>query len=306
MGDSIEKFMLDGPLAASGLATYEVLYYDTDFAPFPLSDLQFLAKCDQIQPDAIILSSWWYECPPKLETLRVLREEWHIPIVAVWWDTCWKEFWPSVEPVLPLIDLNVVTDNPNLFFIEHNSPYFERFLPLWVPLDPKIYNHQNADRDLQVCFLGQVDGFRSKRSEYIQYLIDQKVPLSLSGTTRDKQPSHTEYVDTLKRSRIGLNFSYSVEKHVVKARVFETMLCGAMLMESENDQTTRYFVPMQDYVSFSSKEDLLQKLLYYLQHEDERSAIAARGEQKARQYYNHALFWRAVLDKLSQIQATPR
>lgn len=303
MGDSTEKFMLDGTLAASQLATFDVLCYDTDFAPSPLGDLQLLAKCDRIQPDAIILSSWWYQLHhPSIETLRFLRERWHTPLIAIWWDTCVKDFWRLVEPVLPFVDLNIVPDNPSLRFMDRNSVYFERFLPLWIPLDPGIYNCDNINRDIPVCFLGQVEGYRSNRMEYIQHILDQKIPIYLSTANRDSQPSHTDYENILKRSRMGINFSYSVDCHQLKARVFETMLCGAMLMESDNDQTSRYFVPMKDYVSFSSKNDLLEKLHYYLEHEDERAEIAARGEQKAREHYNHIEFWRVVLDRLAQIQ----
>ena len=301
MGDSTEKFMLDGTLAASDLATFEVLTYDADLAPAPQGNMQFLEHCDRLQPDAVLLSSWWYEPhpPPDLDTLRVLKKHWRFPLAAIWWDTCWKDFWPQVQPVLPLVDLNIVPDNPNLALMDRSSPWFKNFLPLWVPLDPSIYKNDHLKRDIPVSFLGQVGGYRSDRVEYIQALLDHKVPIRLSTVDRDRQPSHAEYVEVLKRSRIGINFSSSVDAHQLKARVFETMHCGAMLMESENEQTTRYFTPMQDYVSFSSKEDLIDKLRYYLAHEEECERIAASGEQKARGLYNHIKFWQAVFDRLS-------
>lgn len=303
MGDSTEKFMLDGTLAASDLATFEVLTYDADLDRAPRGNMQFLERCDHIQADAVLLSSWWYEPhpPPDLGALRSLKQNWRIPLMAIWWDTCWKDFWKEVQPVLPWVDLNIVPDNPNLALMDKTSPYFKRFLPLWVPLDPGIYKNDGLKRDIPISFLGQVGGYRSDRKEYIQALIDQQLPIRLSTVERDKQPSHAEYVDVLKRSRIGINFSSSIDAHQLKARVFETMQCGAMLMESENEQTSRYFTPMQDYVSFSSKEDLVGKLRYYLAHEDECKNIAARGEQKVRDRYNHIKFWQAVLEKLTTI-----
>ena len=76
-------------------------------------------------------------------------------------------------------------------------------------------------------------------------------------------------------------------------------------MESENPQTRCYFTPMQDYVSFDSKNDLVDKIRYYLEHEDERAEIAARGELKVRQYYNHIEFWKRVMNKLEEVKGLP-
>ena len=178
-------------------------------------------------------------------------------------------------------------------------------MPLWTPLDPSIYNNPGRDRDIQVSFWGQVGSYRSNRMPYIQHLMDNSVPICCSLFDRGQQPPHSKYVEVLKRSKIGLSFSYSVSAHQLKGRVFETMLCGAMLMESENPQTQCYFTPMQDYVSFDSKDDLVDKTRYYLEHEDERAEIAARGELKVRQYYNHVEFWKRIMDKLEEVKELP-
>lgn len=53
-------------------------------------------------------------------------------------------------------------------------------------------------------------------------------------------------------------------------------------MENENPQTRCYFTPGEDYVSFNSEDDLMDKIKYFLEHEDERLEIAAWGELKAR------------------------
>ena len=55
-------------------------------------------------------------------------------------------------------------------------------------------------------------------------------------------------------------------------------------------------------MSFDSEDDLVDKIKYFLEHEDERLEIAARGELKARQYYNHTEFWGKVINKLKEVQ----
>ena len=108
---------LDNTLRASGLGTFEVLTYDHDLSLFPLGDLQFIAKCAETRPDAVILSSWWHELRhPGIESLRFVRERLGIPLVAIWWDTCSDRFFSNLEPLLEYFDVHVVAENPNLYF----------------------------------------------------------------------------------------------------------------------------------------------------------------------------------------------
>jgi len=305
MGDSPEKFFLDNCLSATQLATYNAFYWE-DFSLFPHGDWKLLDKCRAVRLDAIILSSYNPQDykQPSVETIRILRKNWGIPIIAIWWDTCWNGFWESIQSVLPYIDIHVVPDNPLLDFIDKNKgePYYNRFLPLWVPLDPLIYFNKGCTRDINVSFFGQVGGYRSYRMKYIQHLMENNVSIYCSLFSRKQQPSHSKYVEILKKSKIVLNFSYSVDSHQLKGRVFEAMLCGAMLLENENPQTRCYFTPGEDYVSFDSEDDLVDKIKYFLEHEDERLEIAARGELKVRKYYNHIKFWRKVISKLKEVQ----
>src|SRR5262249_48762509 len=276
---------------------------------FPGGDWALLEKCRSVKPKAIILSSYdpGYPLQPSVETIRFLRRGWKIPIVAMWWDTCYAGFWPSIVPVLPYVDVHVVLDNPllNFFDAAARQQYGHRFLALWEAMDTAIYNNPRVARDVEVAFLGQVAGYRSVRMPYVQHLLDNNVPLFCSLVNRADQPSHSDYQDVLKRTKIGLNFSQSVDSDQLKSRVFETMSCGALLMENDNPQTRCYFTPMKDYVPFDSPSDLLDKIRYFLAHEDERLEIAAHGEEKVRSQFDAAHFWKAVTDKLEDVKHLP-
>lgn len=56
------------------------------------------------------------------------------------------------------------------------------------------------------------------------------------------------------------------------------------------------FVPGEDFVYYESKEDLLQKAAWYLDHEEERKTIAKNGHDKvaAGHTYRHRV--REMLD----------
>jgi hypothetical protein len=300
---STEVMHLDHTLAACGLATFDVLTYDHDLRISPLSDVQLIAKCRDIRPDAIILSSWWLApTHPSLAALRFVREEMGIPVAAIWWDSCSKAFWPSLEPVRQAFDVHVILDNPNLHLVDRADPAFERILQLWPPQDESLFK-PGASRDIPVSFLGQASAYRSYRTDTIDYLKAMNVEGRFSTSERGEQVTHELYAELMGRSRISLNFSYSVDCQQLKSRVMEVLFSGALLLESENEQTAQLFVPMQDYVPFSSKEDLVEKIRYYLEHEDELNRIAAHGRATALKHYGSARFWQLLLAKLKLIES---
>jgi preprotein translocase subunit Sss1 len=309
MGPSIEEFLLDNTLAAANAGTADTFFWETDSGRFPRGDWALLERCRAARPDAIVLSSYepGYRTMPSVEAIRLIRSRWHIPIIAVWWDTCYDGFWRSIEPVLPYVDVHVVPDNPllNFFSDRTRAQYGNRFLALWEAMDPAMYNNPGLPRDINVAFLGQASGYRSTRMQYMQHLMEHNVPIYTSLFNRADQPSHEKYLEVLKRTKIGLNFSGSLHSDQLKSRVFETISCGALLMENDNLQTRCYFTPMQDYVSFESPSDLVDKIRHYLDHDDERLAIAARGEQKVRQIYNGEHFWKAIFNKLEEVRTVP-
>lgn len=305
-GPSIEKFLLDNTLAAADAGTSEVFSWEQESGPFPRGDWALLSRCRQARPDMLVLSSYepGYPAHPSIESIRLLKDVWRIPLVAVWWDTCWDGFWPSIAPLLPLVDLHVVPDNPLMNFFNEVSrrEYGDRFLPLWEAMDPAIYHDPGWDRDVDVAFLGQTGGYRSVRSAYLQHLQQQEIPLACSTADRAQQPSHEEYIRTLKRAKIGLNFSQSRHSDQLKSRVFETISCGALLMENDNPQTRSYFEPMKDYVTFDSPADLVDKIRYFLSHPDERVAISRSGERRLREHFTCRAFWSAILDALAAVR----
>jgi spore maturation protein CgeB len=135
--------------------------------------------------------------------------------------------------------------------------------------------------------------------------MEHNVPIYCSAFNRADQPPHDKYLELLRRTKIGLNFSASVHSDQLKMRIFETMSCGALLMENENAQTKCYFTPMKDYVTFCSPADLLDKVRYYLEHENERLEIAGSGSARVRERYDYAHFWKAITDKLDAVRHLP-
>lgn len=108
----------------------------------------------------------------------------------------------------------------------------------------------------------------------------------------------TQMPKVFKQSRINLNITRRGIHTGVPLRAIDIMGCGGFLLSNYQADFLDFFVPGRDFVCYESKEDLLQKIGYYLEHEKERAAIAQNGHDKvaAGHTYRHRV--REMLESL--------
>ena len=301
-GPSNEEHVISSPLKSAGVAETVEYYYDLDYSPGLFGDSRLVNLVRGVRPDLIVLSSYgpFDKRLPQLEVLRTIRSKCGIPIIAIWFDGYGDIKIEASAAMSGVVDLNILVDSG--FLADHFSDK-PNYLYLWPPLDFSVFFPVNGTQDIPVSFLGSTGAYRDMRKPFLSYLEEQKLPLYRAGGQREQLVSLEEYADILRRSKISLNFSYCPGGlHQLKGRVFEVMFSRALLLETENTEITRYFTPMVDYVPFDSKEDLADKVRYYLQHEDEREQIALNGYTKATEQYNHEEFWSRVLGKAADLK----
>lgn len=81
-------------------------------------------------------------------------------------------------------------------------------------------------------------------------------------------------------SKINLNISLRSIVNGIPLRCFEIMgNCGFLLSNYAGD-FQQFFINGEDYVSYDSIPDLIDKIDYYLKHDDERCQIAMNGYKK--------------------------
>lgn len=93
---------------------------------------------------------------------------------------------------------------------------------------------------------------------------------------------YTVMPDVFRHSRINLNINYRTIRSGMSARLLDIMGCGGFLMTTPQPELFDYFVPDEDFVTFTSFEELVDKCNYYLLHEEERHQIAMNGYQKVK------------------------
>jgi hypothetical protein len=66
----------------------------------------------------------------------------------------------------------------------------------------------------------------------------------------------------------------------IKGRNFEVPGCCGFLLTGRADNLEDYYTPGREVATFDSTASLIQQIRYFLNHEDERLAIAAAGYQR--------------------------
>lgn len=78
----------------------------------------------------------------------------------------------------------------------------------------------------------------------------------------------------------------------VNMRLFEVTGAGRFLITERFDNLSDYFEAGLEVETFSDREELIDKVRYYLAHPEQREAIARRGKERCRRDY--AMEWRAA------------
>ena len=90
-----------------------------------------------------------------------------------------------------------------------------------------------------------------------------------------------------KCSKINLNITSKTIKTGIPLRVFDVLACQGFLITNFQAEIPEYFEDGVDLVIYDSIPDLLNKIDYYLDHEEERLQIAKNGYEKVKNCYSH-------------------
>jgi hypothetical protein len=298
-GISNTEHNLFGSLESSGLAEFECLFSDEYLLSYGRTiDNYLLNYCQIYQPDLVVVSplidmQMIHPTTVQPETLGKLD----VPVATIWWDTVFVKRMGFVDMFAPHVDLCVIIDRHD-YVTEHPT----KCTHLWCPQDIEIFNNPKKERDLDIVFLGRVDG-HPKRKSAINMLKSCGVKLEIGGGQRTSDLEITKYADMFQRAKIVLNFSWAINTvptivpYQMKARIFEATLCGAMLLDSENPYTGNWFETGVDYISFANDKELLTEVDRYLEDDNKRLEVAYRGCKKASDNYNAVKFWSKIFEK---------
>lgn len=90
----------------------------------------------------------------------------------------------------------------------------------------------------------------------------------------------TEMPKVFACSRINLNPTLRIIQTGIPLRAFDIMGAGGFLLSNYQEELTEHFINEEDMVIYESMEDALDKIQFYLSHEELRCKIAENGRRK--------------------------
>ena len=146
-----------------------------------------------------------------------------------------------------------------------------------IPMDR---DWSNIEERHEVSFVGLKE---ADREQYINVLRNRNIPVHVFGKGWGGRVPYEEMRDIFKTSKINLNFSrtHHDNKLGIKGRVFEVCLAGGFLLMEYVPSIENYFVLDKEIVCFKNAEEMIDKVIYYLNHDKQRRDIAQAGWKRA-------------------------
>lgn len=105
-----------------------------------------------------------------------------------------------------------------------------------------------------------------------------------------------EMPQVFRRSKINLNITLRSIISGIPLRALDIMGAGGFLLSNYQPELAEFFVDGQEVVLFESKEDMLAKAAYYLEHDEERQEIAYRGWKKVQEEFSYDVLLKKMFE----------
>ena len=195
---------------------------------------------------------------------------------------------------IPLYDLHVTTKSynvaelkeagaPKVLFVDNAfCPFVHRPLPL-TPTEKERFGGQ-------VGFIGQ---FEDHRARLMTFLAEQGIPVKVWGKWPRRWRHRArnlmvmglpvwgdDYGRAICAFDINLIFLSKRNRDLQTQRSIEIPACGGFMLAERTEEHLRLFREGTEAAFFGSREELLEKVKYYLQHPEERRQVAAGGRER--------------------------
>lgn len=115
-------------------------------------------------------------------------------------------------------------------------------------------------------------------------------------SNRGKVDYYKEMPYIFKNTDINLNITLRSIQRGIPLRCMDIMGCGGFLLTNYQEDFLHFFEPFEDYVYYENRQDLLDKIDYYLAHDEERVKIARSGYEKVKASHTYKLRLEEILD----------
>jgi len=241
-----------------------------------------LETLKNIEPDLLLMG---HSELITLETLQEAKKRYPKMKIAMWWVDPFEKINHILER-LSIIDIFFATTGQNyLKQLFGDSTYATLYF--FPNICDSSIESQRCNMPVylyDLLYIGREDERRKNFLEFLKSL--QGIRIGMFGQTKANLLLGHHYYETLKKTKIALNFSRFNDIELYSSdRIIQLTASGVMVMCPKIPHFIQLFSE-NEVVYFETKEDFETKLRYYLSHDKEREQIAKRGFQKAQTSFN--------------------
>lgn len=165
-----------------------------------------------------------------------------------------------------------------------------------VNLCPELQMEEERKRYLISHYLLGMHLAATERKEILEYISGScKVKLYTQSDVSNMKnvyfagtaDSYKEMPVIFSESKINLNITYRAIETGIPQRVWDVCGCGGFLITNFQEELTDYFEIGKELECYESKEDLLEKIQFYLKYDEIRKEIAENGFLKVKKYHTY-------------------
>jgi hypothetical protein len=246
-----------------------------------------LAQAEHYKPDILYLSD-----PIVFDSSFVRRLSKRPPFIAGWRAA-------GIPPWSDFTEFNLMLSSDPVsseLALKHGAQATQHFLPGFPEWVAEAVKDQSKQYDLVFC--GQLSHEHMRRVELIESLSycaattglfkpafflykanDWRLQYAPQYTHREQWG--LDLFKSLRRGKIGFNNVIDFAKgEAGNMRQFEVTGSGSFLLTEANENLAKHFEPGTEVETYSSFDELIEKIHYYSTHDAEREAIARRGQER--------------------------
>jgi len=225
-----------------------------------------------------------------------LKQKYGLMVVLLALDDEFKFDWIS-SSYATVADLILTTDYVSVNRYRQAGVNAHFFMPPdYIPHE--VPEQSRNDLKYGVSFVGIVDDSKPSRVEFARFLARNEIGVSYfvsSGSNNPLYLSRDERYSIFRNSAINLNFTgitTYLDKYDnvlyerirgMKGRPLEICAAGGFCLSEFSISLAKLLEDGVDIVYFKSKTELIEKIQYFLSHQDEAKRIAANGLKKIKE-----------------------
>jgi spore maturation protein CgeB len=271
------------------LESLERLGHEVFASSFGKSVRDYCARYKKFNPDFIFQTGIGF---PRCN-LDVQRELKNLDAKLVMWypDAYWLFQEPSRSYFLDAFNVFDLIFTTMRGHVEVAKPYTNKVV--WEPhyFDPTFFKSDNIlTQENDVIFIGGKTEASPQREEYLNEIVKVGYKLkvigygfNINGEKTDSNWNGEYIAAAYKSSKIGLNI---ISGNVLNcdlqfsARIYQVMGCGCFLLTEYVPNIEELFVPGVHLDVFYTKEEMLEKIKYYIENPEIRERIAKQGQEE--------------------------